>query len=563
MSDFSGLRIALSSLYAQRRGLEITGHNVANANTEGYSRQRVDLQALTGPTTGAFFATWQGSGQGVKVAQFVRFRDSFLEIRAALEHGAEAHLSQVRYAIDQLERLFDEPGDLSIQKGMTELWSGWDDVANHPGDAAARQQLLERAGTLATSINHSANQIVSLRDSAISQLDAMVTEVNTMAQTVAQLNDAIKGALTQGLNANDLLDRRDLLVEQLSSKIGATIRPDEWGGVNVFVNGTALVNASQADTLYVDSSVDPIVIRWEKDDFAATVTSGESGGLLEVINVKLPAYLSDLDTIALKLRDDVNAVHGGIGGSIAAANRDQSAAGNLDVQVSLNGGGYVTVSIPGADWSGAGGDVALQAALQAAVDGAIGAGNATVTVSGALGQPLAVSLVGTGTNTLTTQAVAGNSGLSTLLGATAVGLDGVGGRRFFEATGARDLAVSADITGTDAIAAARAGSGPLDGGIALDLAELGSSTSGADALYRAYIVALGVDGQTVQHRHDIQTETMNQVDSSRTALAGVNVDEEMVNMVQYQHAYDAAARFMTSIDEMLDTLINRTGVVGR
>jgi flagellar hook-associated protein 1 FlgK len=76
-------------------------------------------------------------------------------------------------------------------------------------------------------------------------------------------------------------------------------------------------------------------------------------------------------------------------------------------------------------------------------------------------------------------------------------------------------------------------------------------------------VALGVDSQSIQHRHDIQVETMTQVDNSRTALAGVNIDEEMVNMVQFQHAYDAAARFMTSVDEMLDTLINRTGVVGR
>jgi flagellar hook-associated protein 1 FlgK len=193
----------------------------------------------------------------------------------------------------------------------------------------------------------------------------------------------------------------------------------------------------------------------------------------------------------------------------------------------------------------------------------VGAGTTAVTVAGALGQSLVVTIAATAGNSLQTQAVAANAGFTTLLGSTAVGTDGVGGRRLYEATGARDLAVSGDITDAGQIAAGTAAGGPLDGSVALDLAEIASSTTGADSLYRAYIVGLGVDSQTLQYRHDIQKETMSQVDNSRAALAGVNIDEEMVNMVQFQHAYDAAARFMTSVDEMLDTLINRTGVVGR
>lgn len=563
MSDFASLRVALSSLYAQRRGLEVTGHNVANANTPGYTRQRVELQALAPPTNGGITSTWLGTGQGVEVVGFTRFRDAFLEVRAALEHGSEAQLSQVRAALDQLEQLFGEPGDLGIQQTMTDLWSGFDDVANHPGDDAARQQLLERAGTLTTSINHAAIQIGAMHDAAVSQLQATVSEINTMAETVNQLNEAIKRALVNGVNANDLSDQRDLLVEKLATRAGVTIRPGEWGSVNLFINGAALVNVGQVDQLEVDTSGATVAVRWASNGLAASFTGGDTGGLLEVLNVKLDGYLADLDTIALRLRDDVNAVHGQLGGSIAAADRDQSAAGALNFEVALNGGGYATVSVAGADWSGAGGAAALQAALQTAVDGAVGAGNATVTVSGAVGQPLVVAMAPTGTNTLLSRAVAGNAGFSTLMGTTAVGLDGVGGRRLFEGTGAVDLAVSGDIASAADLAAGAAGAGALDGSVALELAELASSTSGADSLYRAYIVALGVDSQTTQHRHDIQLQTMAQVDNSRDSLAGVNIDEEMVNMVQFQHAYDAAARFMTSVDEILDTLINRTGIVGR
>ena len=96
MSDFAGLQIALTSLYAQRRGLEVTGHNISNANTEGYSRQRVDLVNIGAPLKPAFWSRYVGDGGGVKVDDVIRFRDQFLEVRAALEHGAQGSLTQAK-----------------------------------------------------------------------------------------------------------------------------------------------------------------------------------------------------------------------------------------------------------------------------------------------------------------------------------------------------------------------------------------------------------------------------------------------------------------------------------
>jgi flagellar hook-associated protein 1 FlgK len=306
-----------------------------------------------------------------------------------------------------------------------------------------------------------------------------------------------------------------------------------------------------------------VVIRWQKDNFPATVDAGAAGGLLESINSVLPGYRSDLDAVAVRLRDDVNALHAGITGSIAVADQDQSATPSLDFQVALNGGGMVTASVAGADWSGAGGAAALQASLQAAFDAAIGAGTSTVTVTGGSGSPLAVSVVPTGTNELQVQAVTGNPGSAVLLGTTGVGLDGVGGRAFFTGTDAASLALSPLVDGVpDAVAAAAEGGGALDGSRALALAELGSSPTGADSLYRSFVVTLAVDGQTTAHRHEIQSQTAEQVDRAREGVSGVDIDEEMVNMVQFQHAYDASARYMTAVDDMLATLILRTGRVG-
>jgi flagellar hook-associated protein 1 FlgK len=146
-----------------------------------------------------------------------------------------------------------------------------------------------------------------------------------------------------------------------------------------------------------------------------------------------------------------------------------------------------------------------------------------------------------------------------LLGTTGVGFDGIGGRAFFTGTGASDLALSSGLAGNpSAIAAGVAAGGPLDGSRALDLAELSASSTGADAYYRQLIVQLGVDTQTAISRDEIQQKSTQSLDNARAQVAGVSLDEEMTNLVQYQHAYEAAARFLSAVDEMLDTLINRT-----
>lgn len=561
MSEFAGLNIALSSLLAQRRGLELTGHNIANANTDGYSRQRVELQAVTDPVAG-FFSRTSGVGQGVQVESFTRFRDQFLEVRGALEHGAQASLGQMKSALGAIEDLFKEPSDQSVGKNLSDFWAAWDDVANQPDDPAARQQLLERATGLTTTLNQASSQLTQMRADTISKLTTTVSDVNSLATNVAQLNAKISAAVTAGINASDLQDQRDLLVGQLADKVGATIRPGQNGQVDVYVNGTSLVTGNLAQSLTLDTSGSPVVVRWSNDNYPATITGGDTGGLLQVVNVKLPTYQSSLDTIATTLRDQVNTVFAATGGSIpAGASQNLSAAGNLQFQIALNNGAFATATVAGADWSGAGGAAALQTALQNAVNAAIGAGNATVAVSGGNGSALTISLTPTGTNTVQLQASGANIGLATLLGSTPVGLDGIGGRQFFTGTNATTLAVSsAFAANANAIPAGTAGNGPLDGSVALTLADAAQSATGADALYRSFVGNLGLDSQQAQRAYDVQTATVQQVDGARQSYSGVSTDEEMTAMVEFQHAYEAAARFMTTVDSILDTLINRTGL---
>jgi flagellar hook-associated protein 1 FlgK len=298
------------------------------------------------------------------------------------------------------------------------------------------------------------------------------------------------------------------------------------------------------------------VLRAAQGGFAVNVTSGQAGGMLNDINTVLPGYLSQLDGVATTLRDQVNGAMSSISGTIAASARDQSAAGSLQFGVALDGGAFASVSVTGADWSGAGGAAALQTALQTALNTAIGAGNAAAAVTTNVDGSLSISVTPTGTHALQVQASGANPGFSALLGSTPVGSDGIGGRAFFAGTDASTLTLSALVAGNgSAIAAGTVGNGALDASIALRLADMASSTTGADATYNTMIVRLGVAAKDVQTRDNIQQLSVQSLDASRNAQAGVNTDEEMTNMVEFQKAYEASAKFISSLNSMLDTLL--------
>src|SRR5207237_3910878 len=136
-----------------------------------------------------------------------------------------------------IQQLFDEPSDTGIQKQLSDLWAGFDDVANHPSDTASRTQLLERAGTLAASFNTASNQLAQMRTDTISELGATETEINALSSQVAQLNKAIKANTIADLPVNDLKDERDLAASELAEHSGASVRSGDCRLGPVLVDG--------------------------------------------------------------------------------------------------------------------------------------------------------------------------------------------------------------------------------------------------------------------------------------------------------------------------------------
>ena len=475
MSGFSTLNTARTALSAQQRGIDVTGQNIANVNTDGYSRQRADLEAIGGSTIPAFYSKSPGIGQGVDADTVTRIRDAFLEGRAHQEYSTNARLTVENDSIELVEQAFREPGDTGVQSLLSKMWAGWGDVANQPQDLAARSQVLQRLETLVGGLHASQSSLDGQWNQTRENLDVVVSDVNAAATSIAELNRAIKRANQSEMPANELTDRRDSLVMKLAESVGATVRQGDFGVVDVVVGGMTLVAGSTANLLKVAGSNDPTdakgtaIVPPVGAPRIVTATGGygvqaggKVAGQLNTLNSIIPTYRDKLDAIAVDLASTLNGGH--------------TAGFDLD---------------------------------------------------GNPGQPLLDSSLGPITAASIRVAI----------------------------TDPKQVAASSVAPGATGAA--------LDNDNADKIGQLRLSTTGVDANYRQMIVDLGVQGSVTARNLEIQQVVTTQVDNSRDAVAGVNIDEEMTNMMSFQHAYSAASRLVTAVDEMLDQLINRTGLVGR
>ncbi len=458
-SSFGGINTALTSLYAQRRALDVTGQNIANANTEGYTRQRVDMQSQVGSIKPAMYAKIDGLGTGVAVSDIQRLRDEYLENRGRAEHGKNAYLSTQSANYTAIEDVFAEPGDTALAAQLRDMWGGWSDVANNPQLMASKSAVIQQSATVADGLNNAHASLASQWGQSRTQLSAYADQVNVAAESIAQLNDSIVKAKASGLTVNELEDRRDMQVMKLAQLTGASASHRPNGAMDVFVGNSTLVSEFTTRKLEVsgaarleDQTVDPMTLRWA-DTKTPVQAGGTMGAMADTMTTIIPEISDALDAVARNLVQTVNALH---------AN------------------GYSS--------------------------------------------------------------------------------DGSTGLDFFSGTTAGTIKVA--VTDPKKVAVSST-PGTLDNSVADALADVGDSLTGPDRQYQGMIGQLGVAAQASTRRAEIQLNVTEQVDMSREAHAGVNLDEEMTNLLTYQRGYEAASRVLTTIDSMLDQLINRTGLVGR
>jgi flagellar hook-associated protein 1 len=321
MTEFAALNTGLSGLLAHRYASEVIGNNLANVNTEGYSRRRVELRSEGNPVA-AFWAGTRNVGDGVGIRGITRLRDEFLERRMLAEAGEEKNLERLDATLRRIELVFPEPSDTAIDAKLKELWASFDDLANRPDLVGTRSQALERSVTLSQAINTAGTDLVDLQRSGRDNIDALVGDINGRVATIASLNKQIEIAQGSGSAPNDLLDQRDQMIQELSKMVQVTVRSADNGQVDVSIGGTAIVRGGSFDQLVVDQSLTPptgsptsdtglpwTVLRWQKDGQPVQGVGGDLGGLVTSVNETIPTYLRQLNDLARQIATDVNAIH--------------------------------------------------------------------------------------------------------------------------------------------------------------------------------------------------------------------------------------------------------------
>ncbi|MCJ8501279.1 flagellar hook-associated protein FlgK [Desulfatitalea sp. M08but] len=444
----------------QQKAIDITGNNIANVNTPGYSRQRLNMEQATPVRV---LNTTMSTGV-VAQQKIQRFHDQFVQSQMNTENENLGRWEAQRTALEKIEVLFDEVSGYGLSTAMSGFWNSWQDLSNNPTGHVERNSVLSAGQYLTSTFNQLSKNIQNAQKDINTSINSVVTDINRMADQIAELNGKITKVEVTGHNANDYRDQRDLLVLELAKLIDIESFEDGDGNMTITVgNGKPLVERAFTWDLVTENIEGKQNVHWKDSsgntlDITTHIQSGELKGWIEARDRVIEGYLGRLNVLAENMISEVNALHGS---------------------------GY--------------------------------------------------------------------------------GIDDDVQRPFFvpESDGnALSIAINPEIVGNvNHIAAAGQAFTPGDNSNAIATAELQNALTMSENastfgdFYAALVGDVGNDTRRAGLNFGHQTAMMKHLSNYREEVAGVSLDEEMVNLVQYQHAYNAAAKLITTTDELMQTLI--------
>ena len=539
------LNIGTTALLASQSALNTTSNNIANASTPGYTRQQVELSSVA---SGLNSATGS-SGNGVTVSDITRLYDSFTTLQLRTEKSNSSYWNTYSGVSSSIESIFNETSSSGIAPAISNFFNDWQAVAQNPQGSVERTQLISDANYLGSRIGSAYNSLNDQRTQLYKSSQDLVTQVNSITKQIADLNDKI----VQSPGALDLQDQRDSLVESLNQIAAVNTVQDSSGRYNIFLGGTALVSSSGSNNMSVALDTNNnMQFSMNTDGTATNINSQISGGQLkanlDMRDTVIPGYMNSLNAFAIDLSDKVNSMNSqGVGldgstgnnffNSLAATNHTVNngtgtlSSVNITSPSSSNYDQYqvaYTAGSPEASTDYVVTDLTTGATVPNTLTIAAGGQSRTIEFNG---MKMTIDGPMTSNETFTAQA---------------------------DPQAATKLAVS--FTDVSKIAAAQTAADlPGDNTNAQAIAGLVNQNFVAKtdpvSFYSNIVSTAGADSQSATTYVSFETSMVNQLESQRQSTSGVNLDEEAVNMVQYQKSYEAAAKMISVASDLLETLM--------
>lgn len=483
---FYGLEIAKTGLYVSQKGLKLSGNNVANANTEGYTRQRLVIESLYPSAMGRLNIGLRIGG-GASVKQIDQIRSAYIDRQLRGQYSALGEWNTRSTEMEFIASLVDETSDAtSLSSALASFYDSLSKLAEYPESLEIRTNVQQNAIKLCETFNYYYNQLVDQQNAYNDSMQVTVNSINSLTQSIADYNKQIFGYELSGQSANELRDQRALLVDKLSQLVNIEYSENEHGQLTITTNGQTLVSDNNATMLQTspDATTGFYNILFEGADFSYSSGELEAYRMLRdgttVEEMGIPYLLSNLNTLAQSLAQSFNEVHET--GYTIPIGTGTSLTGIQFFNVPV--GGYAAITA---------GNIALSAEVLA--DGR------NIAASDA---PIDLNADDTGV---------GNYKIA---------------QKLYELTTSKTIA----------------GIGSFDDFLS------------------SFVVQVGIACTSARDMSESQTAIVENLETRRESISGVSIDDEMINLLSFQHSYAAAARVMTAIDEAIGILINNTGRVG-
>lgn len=559
MGLFSTLHIGSRGLFASQLAMDVVGQNIANADVEGYSRKRLNLQ-----TDYRYDGVYGQLGMGVDIVSIERIRNTFIDEQIRRQNQEVGTYDEISTTLESIENIFTEPSETGIVTYIDQFFDSWQNLTNNPSDLSARTMVKTNAEILSDVFHNVSGELTNLRTTRNDEIVQRMNKVNEYCKEIFNLNSEIGAVEIGNQNANDSRDRRDLILKELSKLIDITTVENQQGQLTITSDGNILVSPVGLQELETTtgsvrlpdgSTITEVSLRLANSKRIFTPQTGQIAGLFESRDNIIPQYQAKLDELARGIATSVNELH--------------EQGFSLD---GISGISFFETNVTGAS------DIALSASIlsnlrniAAASGGEANQAVQNITTAGnhnfedppvqLVRDPASVPPVNA-TNIIVGTVIVRTP--TRVLDSNEYYINHVDGT--FQLLNDDAALEAADITidfqyrttgfagpGNNANAVAIAG---LRSDLTMNPDILGNGTTTYTEYYSAVIGNLGLSRNEADSNLKTREYLISQYEAHQDSIAGVSLDEEMADLIKYQHTYQAAARLITTTGEMLDVLMN-------